>query len=59
MDFQAECCQMCVTVAQKLIEKSPLEYKMARAATALNPSLILSNRILSERRMTELILISL
>ena len=30
---------------------------MTRAATALNPSLILSNRILSKRRMTELILI--
>ena len=57
MDFQVECCQMCVTVAQKLTEKSPLKYKMTRAATALNRSLLLSNRILSERRMTELILI--
>ena len=55
MDFQVECRQMCVPVTQKLIEKSPLKYKMTRAATA--PSLILSNRILSERRMTELILI--
>ena len=56
MDFQAQCYQMCVTVAQKLTEKSPLKYKMTRAATALNPSLILNNCILSERRMTELIL---
>ena len=56
-DFEVECCQMCVTVAQKLMEKSPLIYKMTRATTALNPSLIPSNHILSKRRMAELILI--
>ena len=48
MDFQVECCQMCVTVAQKLTEKSPLKYKMTRAATALNRSLLLSNHILKD-----------
>ena len=48
MDFQVKCRHICVTVAQKLTEKSQLKYKMTRAQ---------SNRILSERRMTELILI--
>ena len=58
-DFQVKCCQMCVTVAQKLMEKSPLIYKMTRATTALNPSLIPSNHILSKRRMTEFFFIKL
>ena len=59
VDFQVECRQMCVTVALKLMEKSPLNYKMTRAATALNPSLILNNPYFERKKDvdTELILI--
>ena len=57
MDFQVECRHMCVTCGTKVDREKCTKYKVTRASTALNPSLILSNRILSERRMTEFILI--
>ena len=50
-----ECLEFLAKMYQKLIERSPVKYKLVHAISCLSPSLILNNRMLSEKRMETLL----
>lgn len=57
MEFKVHCIDFLAAVAAKLIERSPLRYRLVRAVSCLSPTLVLNNCVLSEKRMGALLLI--
>jgi len=54
MDFRMNCVAFLKATALKIIERSPIKYKIVRAISCLSPSTILRSQTISESRMKDL-----
>src|SRR5437899_9049990 len=55
MDFKMQYIAFLKTAASRTVARSPLKYSMVRSFTCLAPQNIVHSRIISERRMGELL----
>jgi hypothetical protein len=55
MSYRMECLEFLAKMSQKLIERSPIKYKLVRALSCLSPAMILNNHVLSQKRMETLL----
>jgi hypothetical protein len=53
--FRVECQHFLKNTIYKILEKSPLKFPIVRCISCLNPKLICSNTVLSEKRMDKLL----
>ena len=51
MRFQMECLQYLATTIAKIIERSPLKYRMVHAITCLSSYVVAHNHALCEKKM--------
>lgn len=55
MAFRMECIEFMSSTTAKIVERSPLRYRIVRAMACFVPSTISNNRVLAESRMKELV----
>lgn len=57
LNFQNECKACLKTIVVKLLTRSPITYPLAKAASCLDPSVIVVNTTVAKRRMEKLLII--
>lgn len=55
MAFRMECLEFLSATTAKIVERSPLRYKIVQAVACLVPSTVCSNSVLAESRLNELV----